>query len=235
MPMGRVLFPAFVRVADKPKELHRAFCLALGVQALVVLPAGIGLALVAHTAVPLLLGPQWVAAIPLLQWLALMNIALALTHSSGYLLLALGKIRLQAILAWIQFALLLAFSLLIFSDCGAKTIAAIRLAVSIIAMALLLVLVLRAIPTLRYHDLLVYTWRPIVGSCAMAGILLILTIPADWPLAWQLTVEISTGVATYVMSLLLLWRMVGWQTGAESYLLDILRIRQHLKKLFNLR
>lgn len=231
MPLGRVLFPAFVRVADKPEELRRAFCLALGVQALIALPAGIGLALVAHTAVPLLLGTQWLAAIPLMQWLALMNVAMALTHSSFYLLLALGKIRLQAIIAWVQFALLLTLTLLIFPTSGAEAIAEIRLAVSVIAMLLLLALVLQAIPVLKFRDLISHTWRPLVASCAMGGMLQLLDLPADWPLASQLAVEIGTGGAAYALSILLLWRITGWQSGGESYLLDTLQIKQRAKRL----
>lgn len=232
MPLGRVLFPAFVRVVDKPDELRRAFCLALGVQALIALPAGIGLALVAHTAVPLLLGQQWLAAIPLVQILALMNVAIALTHSSGYLLLALGKVRLQAIMAWVQFALLLTLTVLVLPSSGATGIAGVRLAVSIVAMILLLVLVLQAVPILKLKDLVAHIWRPILATAAMAGLLLTLNLPASWPAAVQLLSEIAIGGTIYALSALLLWRISGHHDGAESYLLETLRIKQRLSHWF---
>lgn len=232
MPLGRVLFPAFVRVADKPDELRRAFCLALGVQALIALPAGIGLALVAHIAVPLLLGAQWSIAIPIVQLLALVNVALALTYSSGYLLLALGRVRLQAIISWTQFALLLSLTVLVFPDSNAAGIANIRLIVSVITMVLLLALVLQAVPNLKLTDLLAHTWRPLIASCAMAGLLLMLKLPENWPAVVQLITEIVLGGATYAFAILLLWRISGWCDGAENYLLNTLSIKQRWAKRF---
>ncbi len=231
MPLGRVLFPAFVNVADRPEELRRVFCLALGVQALIALPAGVGLALVADTAVPLLLGSQWYVAIPLVQWLALMNVMIALMHSCNYLLLALGEVRLQAILSWIQFALLLTLTLFVFPSSGAEIIAEIRLIVSLIAMVLLLALVLQAVPILQFRDLFIHTWRSLVACCLMAGVLFMLHLPSDWPLVWQLAVDVCIGSITYATSILLLWWVTGKQTGGESYLLKVLQIKQRVKKL----
>lgn len=232
MPLGRVLFPAFVRVADNPSELRRVFCLALGVQALIALPTGIGLTLVADTAVPFLLGQQWLAAIPLVKILALMNIAIALTHSSGYLLLALGKVRLQAIIAWVQFALLLSLTVLVFPSSGAAGIASIRLAVSFVTMIVLLVLVLRAVPFLRFKDLFAHTWRPVSATAVMTGVLLALDLSPDWPATIQLISKITLGGTAYLLTSLLLWRISGYRDGAESYLLETLRIKQRLSRRF---
>lgn len=230
MPLGRVLFPAFVRVADKPEELRRAFCLALGIQALVALPAGVGLALVAHTAVPLLLGPQWLVAIPFVQLLALMSIATALSYGSSYLLLALGKVRLQAILAWAQFGTFLLLTLLIFPHSPAADIAAVRLGTALLAMLLLLVLVLDAVPILKWRDFLDAAWRPIIATLIMATVLLSVTLPNEWPLALSLLAEVGLGGTVYVAATVLLWQLSGWQEGAESYLLDKAGLKQKLMK-----
>ena len=64
-PLGRVLFPLFVKVADDAEGLRAAFCKAIGIQTMFALPAGVGLALVAREAVPFLVGEQWSPAIPL--------------------------------------------------------------------------------------------------------------------------------------------------------------------------
>ena len=60
-PLGRVLFPLFVKVADDAEGLRAAFCKAIGIQTMFALPAGVGLALVAREAVPFLLGGAVVA------------------------------------------------------------------------------------------------------------------------------------------------------------------------------
>jgi lipopolysaccharide exporter len=219
-PLGRVLFPAFVQAAKDPVQLRKTFSLALGIQAMVAIPAGVGLALVAHTAVPLLLGAQWVSSIPIVQTLALMNVAVALTHSSHYLLLTLGKVKLQAIFSWLQLLLLAGFALAVFPDSGAKGIAQIRLGVSVLAMMIFLALVLKAVPELRWRNLLVYTWRPFVATCVMAGTLTTLMPDLQWPHAVQLGVEIVIGGVSYVFTILSLWYVTGRQEGAESYLLE---------------
>ena len=88
-----------------PKSLRAAFCKAIGVQTLLALPAGVGLCMVASDAVLLLLGERWQQAIPLVQTLALISVFSALTYSSSYLLLALGRVSLQAFLSWLRFGI----------------------------------------------------------------------------------------------------------------------------------
>lgn len=223
-PIGRVLFPAFVQVADKPQELRRAFTLALGIQTLIALPAGVGLALVADIAVPLLLGPHWQPAIPLLQILALTNVATALTHSSDYLLLALGKVGLQAFFIWVQFLLLATLLIVGFPQAKAQMVADIRLAVAITAMLLFLIMVIHAVPVLRYRDILASSWRPVFATAAMAATLM------GWPVWWpssvampllaELATKVGAGGTVYIATTLLLWWLGGCKNGAESYLLD---------------
>jgi O-antigen/teichoic acid export membrane protein len=222
-PLGRVLFPAFVQAAHNPAELCRVYCLALGVQAIVALPAGVGLALVADTAVPLLLGSQWIAAIPLVQTLALLNVAIALMHSSGYLLLTLGKVRLLALFSWLQLGMLASLTLLAFPQAGAEGIANIRLGVSICAMLAFLGMVLHAVPGLGWRNLLANVWRPAVATCTMAGAIVILELPAELPLALRLAGEITLGAALYTLLLLLLWAFHKNPESAESYLIRKLR------------
>lgn len=230
-PLGRVLFPAFVRVADQPEELRRIFCLAFGVQVLVALPAGVGLALVAPIAVPLLLGSQWTMAIPFVQILSLMSIGIALAHGGGYLLLTLGKVRLLAVVTWLQFALLLWLVLLAFPASHAAGIAGIRLAVSVTGMLILLALVMRVMPTIRLLDLISSAWRPVTATGLMAMSLWYIDMPPTLSPPWLLLAQIALGASSYGFTLLALWRLSGCQEGAESFLLDKLRMKQSIRKL----
>ena len=79
-----------------PKSFGAHFSKAIGVQSLVALPAAVGLYMIAADAVLLLLGERWQQAIPLVQTLALMSLFSALTYAGSYLLLALGKVSVQA-------------------------------------------------------------------------------------------------------------------------------------------
>ena len=63
--------PIFARVQDQPLELQRYLrVLSLGLS-VITFPVGLGMALVAPDFVPLVLGPQWTAAVAPLQLLAL--------------------------------------------------------------------------------------------------------------------------------------------------------------------
>ena len=222
-PIGRVLFPAFVKVADDPQALRRSFTLAFGIQMLIGLPAGVGLSLVADTAVPLLLGDQWLPAIPLLQILALISVATALTHGVGYLLLALGKVRMQAIFVWGQFLLLAALLILALPEADAAGIAQTRLAVGVLAMFLFLAMALHAVPVLRLRDLLATGWRPAIATAVMAALLTQWSTPNTLPLALRFLAEVGAGGTAYTATLLLLWWLSGMPEGPERYLFDKLR------------
>lgn len=219
-PIGRVLFPAFVQLSDDPPALRRTFMLAFGIQLLVAMPAGVGLALVADLAVPLLLGAQWLPVVPLLQILALISIATALTHGSAYLLLALGKVRVQALLVWAQFVLLAALLLIVLPTAGAADIAMARLAVTALAVFAFLALVLRALPILRLADFLANGWRPIVATTIMAAVLLQWPASIELPPAILLLAKVSFGVTAYATAILLLWWFSGRPDGPERAVLD---------------
>lgn len=222
-PIGRVLLPAFVNVANDPPALRRSFSLAFGIQMVIGLPAGVGLALVADTAVPLLLGKQWLSAIPLLRILALISVVTAFTHSIGYLLLALGKVRLQAIFVWCQFLLLAGLLILAFPQTNAAGIAQTRLAVGVLIMLLFLGVALHAIPVLQLRDLLSPGWRPALATILMAILLRHWAAPDTFPLSLRLLAEVGAGGTAYVASLLLLWWLAGKPEGPERYLIDKLR------------
>lgn len=222
-PIGRVLFPAFVNAAADPQELRRRFTLAFGIQMLLALPAGVGLALVAETAVPLLLGPQWLPAVSLLQILALISVATALTHGSGYLLLALGKVRVQALFVWGQFLLLAAMLVIVFPDAAAVGIAQARFAVAVLAMLLFLAMALDALPLLRLRDLLAAGWRPLLATAVMAAVLAQWPAPPSLPLALRFFAEVGTGITVYATTMLLLWWFFGTADAPEQYLIDKLR------------
>lgn len=219
-PLGRVLFPVFVQAADDAEKLRAVFCKAIGVQSLLALPAGVGLALVARDAVLVLLGEKWLIAVPFLQVLALMSIFGALSHSSAYLLLSLGKVRLQAWLAWMQLALLALLVLVFFPQSDAQGIAYARLLTSASGLLIIVSLVLRYVEAIRLSDFLRHTWRPLLATGIMAFGLSVLPRPEGLVQVVQLALLVICGAGLYGLAILALWRGVGCAEGAEAYLLE---------------
>lgn len=222
-PLGRVLFPAFVEQRDRGDNLLRSFSLALGVQTLVAVPAGVGLAMVAPQAVPLLLGDAWTMTIPLIQILALVNVVGAITHSSIYLLLAQGRVKALAAIAWLEPAMFLALALAFAQGADLSGIALIRLGAVSAGAMLFFGLVLRWTPDLRLSALIGQIWRPLAAAGGMAAALHWLPQPT-LPLMAVLALKIIVGAATYAVLMLALWRSARMPDGAERYCLQKIRI-----------
>jgi len=217
-PMNRALFPALVNASADPPERERIFLLALGLQSLIALPASVGLALVAPHAIPLLLGENWLAAVPILQWLALAGIAHALSSSTQYLLLVLGHFRWAATIIWLQ---VLGFVALVvgLGAQDAEQIAALRLAATVIGVvgSAICTANLAKIPVTA---LIGATVRPIVATLIMA--LCLMWIDTAWQLSSILTLltQVGAGALIYTAVLLALWQLQRTPPGPEQWLAD---------------
>lgn len=224
-PLGRVLLPLFSESQNDPARLQRNFILALGVQVLLALPLSVGLLLVADEVVIVLLGEKWKAAIPIIQLLCIANIFIALSHASGYLLMATGHVRALAWLAWAQ-AALFSSALFVLEDpnTAATTLALFKILSALIGMFVILFLVIRILPDITLGLLIKGTWRPIIATlCMYASISGIAT--NDYSVITLLLVKIGVGATIYSSALLALWKLNGRSDSAESYLMNLLKAR----------
>jgi lipopolysaccharide exporter len=226
-PLGRVMFPVFAAARDEPAALSRLVGLAQGVQALIVLPACVGIILVAGDAVALLLGPQWAPAVPFVQIIALGNAVMLPGHATGYMLLALGHVRAQSICMWIKLAVLALLVLVLFPGAGALGVANARLAVSVVDVVVVQLVARAIVAGFRPLAFLAQAWRPLVASAVMAGaVLAVAAALAGATATTRLLAEAASGGTAYVLCALLLWRTAGFPAGAETYLLGKLGLRR---------
>lgn len=89
--VSTVSFSAFARGQDDPARLRSGASRAAGVVTLVVLPAMVGLAVLAEQAVMVVYGPQWKAAVPVVQVLAPVAAVQALACVTASVMLAMGR------------------------------------------------------------------------------------------------------------------------------------------------
>ena len=230
-PLGRVLFPAFVQKRDDPQAFARSVSTAIGVQALVAIPACVGLALVANDAVHVLLGAKWGQAAPFIQIMAFTNLLLALVHSGGYALLAMGKVKMLAVVTWLQAVLFLGAAIALFPQSGAVELATIRL-VAVVASSLVLIgIVLTQIEALSARAFFMPLLRPLLASGGMALLLIQLhpLLAGLAPLV-RLLAEIASGGLAYASGITIMWLLARRPEGAEAYLLkNILHMRGQSK------
>ena len=228
-PLGRVMFPVFAAAKHNPEELLRVVGLALSIQALVAIPAGVGVALVAQDAILVLLGDKWMGAVPFAQIIALASVATALAHSAIYMLSALGQMRTIAIYNWSKVFLLLGLVAVVFPAADARGIALAFLATAFAGLVVIQMLANRAVPGFGGRLLMLGTWRPLLSAGAMAAAVLAISKLLGAASPWlRLPAEAFAGALVYALAILVLWRAAGSPGGAETYILEKLTA---LKKL----
>lgn len=219
-PLNRVLLPAFVSVVNDLPELKRVFLLAQGVQTAVAMPAGIGLALVASEAVPLLLGEKWTFAVPIVQILAPGVALISLSSGFGYLLMTLGRNKAVAVLSWMSLALFALSAFVFLPSAGAIAIAYLRVPVGAAWLAANVWLVLTTLKGLRLSEMTAVIVRPIAGVVAMSAAVLVFAQTHLLGGTALLIAKIALGALTYACAVLIMWRLAGRPDGAERFIME---------------
>lgn len=217
-PINRVLFPAFSAVKHDLNELKRIFLLAQGIQALIAIPASVGLMIVAHEAIYLLLGEKWLFAVPFLEILVLINVVQAITTSGSYVVITLGYFRNAALVSWIQVFFFIAL-FLAHDMKGAYYIAILRAVSVFIGLFFLLWLVMRALPVLKVSEMVKSVARPLIATLLMYLAVDIFLGSVTYTPVSMLILKVLTGVLVYTVVVLVLWLLAGRPEGAEKYVL----------------
>lgn len=110
---GQVAFPAFSRVRSDPERLRGGLRRMLRLIALIIVPLGLGLALIADPFVTLFYGERWNDAIPVMQLLALYMLVHSLSKTCGDVYKAMGRPQILSKLAVVK--LVVAVPLLFFA------------------------------------------------------------------------------------------------------------------------
>lgn len=233
-PLGRACFSSFAaaRNAGAQDALAQAFLRVLSSTLLVALPAGVGISLVAAPLVNVAFGPQWTAAIPVIQVLGVALSAMTVGLIATALLNAYAVLQRMF---WIQvgaLAVRVPLVILLVAQAG-LTGAAIGAGVAT-ALEHLLTL---AMALRRLHIgaacLLGHTWRSLFATAAMATSLAASGLgwarqssgpaPGTAHFVTELVVVSSAGALVYGGTLLLLWLLCGRPPGAETDLIGMAR------------
>lgn len=229
-PINRVLFPSYVQLAEDPERLREGFRTTLGMIALVILPISIALAALAEPLVHIVLGEKWLGTIPLVAVLAIAGGTSVLQSNTGSVYGALGRPHMVALIGGLQGALLIPILLYATYEYGVMG-AAWGMLVHGVAVSLpsTYIIFLSTTP-IRLGDVLRVCARPVAGCVSLffaADMVLDLMDPVTGAGDAVLTLiaGATVGAATYLASVLLLWRAAGCPPGAERSLLDRARLR----------
>jgi O-antigen/teichoic acid export membrane protein len=236
MPINRAAFPGYSRIANDLPRLREGFLKLLAAIAMVVLPAGIGVAVTAELIVTVFLGPRWLPAVPAMQLLSVYGAIHGLQSNTNAAYLAIGRPRLQTVRMLVFIAVLVP-GLLVLTPRLAQTGAALAcLLAAAVAVPMNLLNVSRCLG-IRAGELFGALWRPLLGSTVMAiavwAILSVLPEADSVPTAaLLLATGVVVGALTYGLMILGLWWASGRPDGSERWLLD--RITARLRRSRNL-
>jgi len=223
-PLSRAVFPGFSKLAGDRSKLQHAFLAVASLAALVTIPIGAGISVLAEPIVRLLLGDKWLDAIPLVQTLALYGILRSMQAGTGDVYMALGVTRLIALINLTHLVIGWPLMLMLLPRSGVEGAVWAVLSASALAVSLNFTLMIRILG-IRVSELARCFWRPVAAGVVMYGgvwAAMQLWVPAKTVdvLLLQTAGYVSIGIVLYIAAVLTLWTFAGRPVGAERMSLD---------------
>jgi lipopolysaccharide exporter len=215
-PLGRAAFSGFAAGRQQKTDIGETFLRLIGSAALLTLPAGVGLSLIAAPLVALAFGPEWQQAVPVLRILSLSFTIMVFGHLSLHLLSAhalLGRLLGITLTGALVRVALLALLIPAFGLTGAAAGAAVAV---VLEQALTVATALHRF-NVSAAAMARRVWRPALAAAAMA------TFVAGSGLGWTddpaisvMAEAVAGGAAIYIGVLLASWLLAGRPSGAET-------------------
>lgn len=225
-PIMNALFAGLSNVKNEPQRLKSGFLLAQSVIAAVMMPIGIGLALVASDFVYVLLGPDWAVAAIVISIVAPATAFQMLTVGAHATAMALGKTRalfIRNLIAFLFNVPVVVFATIEFGLVGAS----VARAATIVLVVLLNLQLARKLVGARYTEQVRNSLRTIF-SCALM-VAAVFAFRHYWLGYEQLNEVLKiaavalVGGGVYVTSHFAMWQLQGRPDGIETTLLGFLR------------
>ncbi len=229
-PVCRALFPGFTAVTHDGQDIAAFFVKAVSVIALIVVPAGAGLALVAEPLIRLALGPNWALASGVLHIVGFAAVFDVVIEVSGMALLAIGRPDLNAKTTALCASVRIAF--LIF---GVGALGMIGAAWGIVLSGgidcvIVLAVIARHL-NVPFRELAGRAQRTFIATSAMIAV--VLAVNGGWPSAGEdfastaalLFGNAALGAAVFCLILLGCWLLAGRPDGPEWMVQTLIRRR----------
>jgi len=224
MSVNRAVFPGYVKLAADRALLRRGYLRVTSVLLLIVLPAGIGMSLLAEPLVLVLFGEKWMQVAPLITILSLNGVLTVLLSTAHHVNLSVGMSRSSSLVLAAHSGMTIPLMLWWVPSYGTQGAVVAMLVASVVTAPLNFYLLGKAIEFGR-HELVGLLWRPGAGSLAMIGA--VVAIKAYWPVPSSLLGQIAyvafvslCGALVYAASVFLIWRRRRDPDSAETWILD---------------
>ncbi|MEL7297288.1 MAG: lipopolysaccharide biosynthesis protein [Pseudomonadota bacterium] len=219
-PANRALLPGFSKIADDQARIGKQFVRVAGLLSLLSLPTGFGIAATAELFTPIVLGDEWIAAIPLIQVLALFGAVTAIQSPIATVLMAIGKPKTVSLVSLAQLFIVLPLLAYLNQRFGVIGAAIAMLATSCLAMPTYAVL------ASRQMNVPVGSFTRVVSKPLLAALVMFYCVwralPSLDATVPDLLLASSAGATLFVAMVALLWLISGRpQNSAEKEIFDL--------------
>lgn len=221
-PANRALLPAFAKLQDDADAVRTAFVNAVGLLAMIAIPASVGIAAVAPWLVPVVLGEKWLGAMGLMEVLAVSGGIITFQSPVCAILIGHGYPDRVFRCHVVFVAVLLGGLFAMPSTFGARG-AAVAVLLAAVVSTPVFFLALRRTLRIPITALLRATIRPLIAAGVMYTAIR-MNIPPLSPTtpvasgAALLVLAVAGGAAVYAVALSALWFAAGRPHGAEHLL-----------------
>lgn len=227
LPINRATIPGYSLLTGDVARLRAGFLNVIGMIALLVIPAGLGIAATALPATQVLLGKAWLGAVPLIEILAFYGIVTALQANCFPIYIATGRPDLQTRLNGFYLIVLIPSMILLTKAYGLPGAAISSVATASLMLPINFTLVLRSVQG-SWKQVAAIVWRPLAAATIMAVSVRSWLGVTDgevptWVQLRTLIAAILLGTIIYAALLLLLWWLSGRPGGAERFVAERLR------------
>jgi O-antigen/teichoic acid export membrane protein len=221
-PMGRGLLPNYTRLANDKIRLSEEYKKVLAIVMLLVIPVGIGISAIADDLVTVILGSQWDMAKPLVKYLAIGGMLVAVTSIMyNQILVATGREQKAAILAWVRLMITVPILLAGLTYGGVIGLAKATIIAPLIYLPLIYMETRQAV-NLPISAIGGLVWRPMLGGVVMYMVIKLLHPEGlEWA-TLRLACDIVIGAFVYGATIFILWLLSKRPQGAEQICINAL-------------
>lgn len=222
-PINRAVLPGLSKVASDAEALRQNYLYVVGMIALLALPTGVGVAVVAEPLVLVLLGPNWLDAAPIIAILGIVGAIGSIETNTGTTCVAAGRPDLMTKLYTFYVSVLLVLIYVFTSKWGLIGTAWAGLVATCINIPVYYTVLLKLL-RLNLLSFVAVLWRPIIACVAMyLGVEYWLGLqPTQAGSIGALPVLLKAtalGATIYLAVAASLWLVSGRPKGAEQQLL----------------
>lgn len=217
-PINRAVFPGYSRIAGRRVELRTSYLRVLGAVLLVVMPASVGIAVIAPRVITVLLGEKWSPAAPALAAFALAGAIQSISSNNSSAWLAMGRPKIVAAIGSLRMTLLICLVAVFTPMWGFVGAAYANLVTALFVLALSLPILLINLE-LNFRLYVAVVWRPLAGSGAMAALVVwvdAFVLNQRESVVVSLVGLIAFAAAAYIGIVAALWWLAGRPVGGET-------------------